>query len=72
MKQNIKYVVDNSGKKTSVLIPYKAWEEFNLKYEELKNKLSIFKAIKDGITEVKEARKKGKKLQSLADFLDEC
>ena len=72
MRQNIKYVVDNSGNRTSDLVPFRTWEELNKKYERLKNRLGVYKAIKDGITEVKEARKKGKELQSLSDFLDEC
>ncbi len=72
MRQNVRYVVDDFGSRTSVLVSYREWKELNNKYEVLKNKLDIFKAIKDGITEVKEARKKGKELQSLSDFLDEC
>ncbi|MBW8050287.1 MAG: hypothetical protein FVQ77_08105 [Cytophagales bacterium] len=69
MNQNVKYVIDESGNKTSVLVPVKEWKKLNENYEKLKNKLDVFKAIKDGIIEVKTARKKGIKLQSLSGFL---
>ena len=72
MRTDVQYVVDDSGKKTSVLIPFNQWENYTKKYKRMKGKLDVFKAITEGISEVKEARKKGKELQSLSDFLDEC
>jgi cell shape-determining protein MreC len=72
MRTNVQYVVDNSGNKTSVLIPFNQWENYTKKYQRLKGKLDVFKAISEGISEVKEERKKRKELQNLSDFLNEC
>ena len=71
MGPNVQYVMDNMGNKTSVIIPFNEWNEFNLKYQKLVNKLRVLTGIKEGIREVKEAKEKGKKLQTLNDFLNE-
>lgn len=72
MQQSLQYITDDLGNKTSVIIPYSDWEKFNERYRKLLNKIQILTGIKNGILEVKEARKKGVKLQSLTDFLNEC
>lgn len=71
MASTVQYIVDKKGQKTSVLVPYKDWEEINLKYEKLLNKVKVLTGIADGIAEVHKARKSGKKLQPLSDFLNE-
>jgi len=72
MKDNtVRYIVDNRGVKTSVIVPYEEWEKINTDYKKLQNKLTIFLAIQDGMEELKTARKQGKKLQTLTDFLNE-
>ena len=67
----LKYMVDEKGDKTSVLVPLKTWEKINHEYSQLQNKLRVFTSIKSGIKEVKEAKRTGKKLQTLKDFLRE-
>ncbi len=67
----LKYMVDEKGDKTSVLVPIKTWEKINQEYTKLQNKLKVFTGIKEGLSEIKEARKSGKKLQTLKDFLRE-
>ena len=67
----LKYMVDENGAKTSVLDPIRAWEKINQEYTKLQNKLKVFTGINEGLSEVKEARKSGKKLQTLKDFLRE-
>lgn len=67
----LKYMVDENGDKTSVLVPIKTWEKINQGYTKLQNKLKVFTSINEGISEVKEARNSGKKLQTLKDFLRE-
>ena len=64
-------MIDEKGEKTSVLVPLKTWERMNQEYNKLQNKLKVLTGIKEGINEVKEARKSGKKLQTLKDFLRE-
>ena len=64
-------MIDEKGEKTSVLVPMKTWERINLEYNKLQNKLKVLTGIKESFIEVKEARKSGKKLQTLKDFLHE-
>jgi hypothetical protein len=71
MASALKYMVDENGDKTSVLVPIRTLEKINKEYTKLQNKLKVFTDIKEGIVEVKEARKSGKKLQTLKDFLRE-
>jgi hypothetical protein len=71
MASALKYMVDEKGDKTSVLVPIRNWEKINKEYSKLQNKLMVFTDIKQGLLEVKEARKSGKKLQTLKDFLRE-
>ncbi len=71
MASALKYMVDENGQKTSVLVPLKTWEKINQDYHKLQNKLNVLTGIKDGLTEVQEAKKSGKKLQTLKDFLRE-
>ncbi len=71
MSLALKYIVDDEGHKTSVLVPVKTWEDMSEKYEKLKKKLAILTGIQEGIHEVKESRKAGKNLQTLSDFLSE-
>jgi hypothetical protein len=71
MSTALKYIVDDEGHKTSVLVPVKTWDDLNEKYKKLNKKLAILTGIQDGIAEVKEQRQKGKSLQTLSDFLSE-
>lgn len=67
----MQYIVDNKGIKTSVIIPFDKWEKINSDYHKLQKKLEVFLAIQDGLSEIKSAKKQGKKLQTLSDFLNE-
>lgn len=71
MANELKYMVDENGDKTSVLVPLKTWEKINQDYSNLQNKLKVLTGIKEGLTEIKDAKKSGKKLQTLKDFLRE-
>jgi hypothetical protein len=71
MTSALKYMVDEKGEKTSVLVPLKTWEKINQDYHKLQNKLNVLTGIKDGLNEVRDAKKSGKKLQTLKDFLRE-
>lgn len=65
----LKYITDDSGNRTSVLVPVKVWEDLNNNYEKLQAKLTVLNGIRDGLNEVKRSKKSGKKLQTLKDFL---
>lgn len=69
MPTTLKYIVDQSGQKTSVLVPVKMWEDLNTSYQKLQAKLDVFNSIQKGLQEVKMAKKTGRKLQSLKEFL---
>lgn len=71
MADALKYMIDENGAKTSVVVPLKTWEKINKKYTRLQNKLKVLTGIKDGLKEVEQARKSGKKLQTLKEFLGE-
>ena len=71
MKNPVKYIVDERGVKTSVIVPYDRWEKINSDYKKLQNKLDEFLAIQNGLDELKTAKKLDKKLQTLSDFLNE-
>jgi hypothetical protein len=71
MASALKYMVDENGDKTSVLVPLKTWEKINQDYSKLQNKLKVLTGIKEGLAEVRDAKKSGKKLQTLKDFLRE-
>ncbi|WP_161890553.1 hypothetical protein [Pontibacter russatus] len=71
MATPIQFIVDHEGRKKSVIVPFKQWEELNQRYERLNNKFQILTGIKEAMTEVEHARKAGKELQTLTDFLDE-
>ncbi len=69
MATALKYMVDKNGDKTSVLVPLKIWEKINEDYSKLQNKLKVLTGIKEGLVEIQDAKKTGKKLQTLKDFL---
>jgi ketopantoate reductase len=71
MSSQLKYIIDDSGHKTSVLVPVKTWQELNANYLKLIKKLEVLTGIQNGMKEVREAKQKGKKLQTLKDFLRE-
>jgi hypothetical protein len=71
MAEAFKYMVDEKGDKTSILVPLKTWQKINDDYTKLQNKLKVLLGIKAGFTEVREAKRAGKKLQTLKDFLRE-
>ena len=64
-------MIDENGDKTSVLVPLKTWERINQDYLKLQNKLKFLTGIKEGLAEIRYAKKSGKDLQSLKDFLRE-
>lgn len=65
----LKYIVDDNGNKTTVLVPVKVWEELTANYEKLQTKLAAFGQIRQGLDEIRASKKSGRKLQTLKDFL---
>jgi hypothetical protein len=71
MAQQIKYMVDEKGQKTSVLVPLTTWTKINEDFSKLQNKLKVLLGIRSAFNEVRSSKKSGKKLQTLKDFLRE-
>ena len=71
MASNLKYITDEKGQKINVLVPIELWEDMNIKFTKLSRKLQILTGIEKGLHEVKSAKKSGKNLQSLSEFLHE-
>lgn len=69
--QEIQFYTDGNGNKTSVIVAYEDWLKLNQQLESLQNKLAVVTSVQAGIKEVKAARKSGRKLQTLSDFIDE-
>lgn len=70
MKQ-VQYIVDSEGHKTSVIVPFQEWETLTDRYHKQQAKLKVLLGIRDGLTEIKQAKQRGEKLQTLDDFLHE-
>ena len=71
MRNQIQIYKDEKGNNASVIVPYKDWAKLNARLDALQNKLNVFSSIRDGVLEVKEAKKNGKKLQDLSSFINE-
>ncbi len=69
MSQTLPYIVDESGRKTTVLVPVALWESLNDKYQKLQAKLAVFESIRSGMEEVKSAKESGETLPTLKEFL---
>lgn len=72
MESSVRYIVDESGRKTSVIVPFKQWESLNSRYNKLLAKIDVLTGIKDSLNEIKRAKENGEDLQSLDEFLNEC
>ena len=53
MEYDVLYIIDEKGDKTSVIVPYKKWEEMLLSYKKLQNKVNVFQSIQNGLNEIK-------------------
>jgi hypothetical protein len=71
MSVALKYMVDEKGEKTSVLVPLKTWQKINQENASLQKKLQVLMGIQAGLNEVKAASRTGKKLPTLKSFLRE-
>ncbi len=71
MANSIKFMVDDSGTKTSAVVPIKTWMKLNEDYQKLQKKFELFVGLKSAIQETSKARKTGEKLQTLKDLLND-
>lgn len=71
MSNPIKYMVNDRGTRTSAIVPIRTWMKLNDEYKKLQKKLTFLTGLKGALQETSEAKKTGKKLQTLKDFLNE-
>ena len=71
MATDLKYMIDEKGITTSVLVPLKTWNKLNQDFSNLQKKMQVFSSIKNGLKEINESKNTGKPLQTLKEFLDE-
>ena len=69
---HLNYLTDASGNQVAVQIAMEEWLAFQQEFQELKRKLEVMQGIREALEEVQNARKEGRKLQSLSGFLNEC
>jgi hypothetical protein len=67
---DLNYITDATGKQIAVQIAMSDWLLFQKQFQEFKRKLEVLQGIKDALKEVDDAKKEGRELQSLKDFLD--
>jgi hypothetical protein len=70
MKQ-VQYIVDSMGNRTSAIVPLHDWEILTEQYHKLQAKINVLLGIQDSMKEIKQAKHKGEKLQTLDEFLYE-
>jgi hypothetical protein len=68
----LQYVTNTEGVPVAVQIPLLEWEKLMQELGELRRKIEVLQGIKEGIIEVRKARKEKRKLQTLTDFLNAC
>ena len=66
------FVTDLQGNPLAVQISLSDWEMLQKELADLRRKLEVLQGIRDALLEVHHARKIGRKLQTLKDFLNEC
>jgi hypothetical protein len=68
MTLKVEYILNEKGEKSSVVLSMAQWERMQQKLR----KQEILLGLKSAFSEIKDAKKKGVKLQTLSDFIDEC
>lgn len=71
MSNSIKYMIDESGSKTSAIVPIRTWEKINEDFQKLQNKVNLLIGLKAALLETNEAKQKRRKMQTLKNFLNE-
>lgn len=69
--ENVQYLTDNQGERTSVVIPIAEWNRLSKYFDQLNSLDGIAKSIKDGTKQAKLMEINGtQNNESVNDFLD--
>ncbi|MEO0338157.1 MAG: hypothetical protein AAF242_02990 [Bacteroidota bacterium] len=71
-EMNLEFVIDESGNKKAVLIPFQEWEEFQQELLEFFEYRKLKKSLKIAFSEVKQIKKGMLPKRTMQNFLDEC
>lgn len=71
-EMNLEFVIDESGNKKAVLIPFQEWEEFQQELLEFFEYRKLKESLKIAFLEVKEIKKGILPKRTMQNFLDEC
>ena len=71
LAEDLRYAGVIEKRKTEATVSLDDWTKLNERLEALQNKLNVFSGVRAGIKEVKDARKKNRKLQKLSEFINE-
>jgi PHD/YefM family antitoxin component YafN of YafNO toxin-antitoxin module len=70
LNPNVQYLVDDSGKKTAVLISIEEWQSLVEQLERYRQQEELKRQISAGLKDVRKMKKGEKKLMTLKEFLD--
>ena len=71
-EMNLEFVIDESGNKKAVLIPFQEWEEFQQELLEFFEYRKLKESLKIAFSEVKQIKKEILPKRTMQNFLDEC
>jgi hypothetical protein len=69
--ENVKYILNETGEKVEVLIPFKDYEELVRMKQMYEEKYRILESIRCGAEEIKQDRLNNQLTEELTDFINE-
>jgi hypothetical protein len=69
--QNIKYIVDGTGKRQEVVLPFSLWERMLSDLETLQEKQRLLLGLQQACREIKLQQQGGLPEQTLEEFINE-
>lgn len=71
-KMNVEFVIDESGNKKAVLIPFEEWEKFQNELIEFFEYKKLKESLKNAFKEVKQIQSGKLPRRTMQNLLDEC
>ena len=71
-KMNVEFVIDESGNKKAVLIPFEEWEKFQNELIEFFEYKKLKESLKKAFKEVKQIQSGKLPRRTMQNLLDEC
>lgn len=71
MITSLKYLTNEKGQRSAVIVPIKTWNESQKKLKSIQKEIEIISGIRDALHEIKSIKLKKKKLPTLSSVLNE-